>query len=125
VTWAGHRYGVRLRIARTAPCDARPAPNLRSPAMRVRQIAAGGVCVVAVLALAGCATSGFDEAHTQAQLERSGLTPTQAQCVTNGLTDKYALQQLASHSAPTQQEYDFTRSLLLRCKVTVPLVPPP
>jgi hypothetical protein len=82
---------------------------------------AGLGCVVVVLVLAGCATPGYDESRLQSELVRAGTTVPQAQCVTKGLTDKYAVSQLGSHSEPTAKERAFTRALLSKCGIKLPL----
>jgi hypothetical protein len=78
---------------------------------------------VGAILLAGCASPGYNESRLQSQLEHAGTTAAQARCVTKGLTDKYAVSQLGSHSEPSENELAFTLGLLKRCKVTVPLQP--
>jgi hypothetical protein len=82
-------------------------------------------CVATVLALAGCATPGYNPSRLEGQLERAGATPAQARCVVDGLTKKYAESQLGSHSEPSAGELAFTRGVLKACKVTLPLQPLP
>jgi len=84
---------------------------------------AGVGCVVCASVLAGCATPGYDESKLQSQLEHAGTTAPQAQCVTNGLTDKYTVTQLGSHSEPSENELVFTRGLLAKCGIKLPLQP--
>lgn len=79
----------------------------------------------AVVALAGCATPGFSQSRIESELVRAGATPEQARCVSQGLTDKYDESQLGSHSEPRPEEVDYTRLILKRCKVTLPLQPLP
>lgn len=78
-----------------------------------------------MVALAGCATPGYNRSRIESELVRAGATPEQARCVTEGLTDKYAESQLGSHSEPRPDEIDYTRVLLKRCNVTLPLQPRP
>ena len=73
--------------------------------------------------LAGCATPGYDASKLQSQLEHAGTTVSQAQCVTKGLTDKYTVTQLGSHSEPSEKEFVFTRALLAKCGIKLPLQP--
>jgi hypothetical protein len=80
-------------------------------------------CVVGAFVLAACAAPGYNQTKLESQLERSGATAAQARCVTKGLTDKYSLAQLGSQSAPTDKELTFTRGLLSKCGVTLPLQP--
>jgi hypothetical protein len=91
--------------------------------------------------LSGCATPGYNPPRLQSQLEHAGATPTQARCVTEGLSAKFDQNQLGSHSAPSllrpvkkatdppgteyENEYELTRDILKRCKVTLPLNPLP
>jgi hypothetical protein len=76
------------------------------------------------VALAGCATPGYNASRLQSELVRAGTTLEQARCVTNGLTDKFDENQLGSHSAPTSGEDATTRAILATCKVKLPLQPP-
>ncbi len=80
---------------------------------------------VALIALAGCATPGYNQSRVESELVRAGATPEQARCVTEGLTDKYAERQLGSHSEPRDPEINYTQLILKRCKVTLPLQPLP
>jgi hypothetical protein len=82
------------------------------------------VCL-AVAALAGCATPGYNPSRIESELVRAGATREQARCVTQALSDKYDERQLGSHSEPSPAEIDFTRLVLKRCKVTVPAQPQP
>jgi hypothetical protein len=84
---------------------------------------AGFACAAGASALAGCATPGYDASKLQSELEHAGTTVPQAQCVTKGLTDQYTVAQLGSHSEPSEKEFVFTRGLLARCGVTLPLQP--
>ena len=88
-----------------------------------RRAIAGLVSVVGAAALAGCATPGYDASKLQSELEHAGTTSAQAQCVTNGLTDQYTVAQLGSHSEPSEKELVFTRALLARCGIKLPLQP--
>ena len=87
--------------------------------------------MTAALALGGCATPGYNPSRLQSQLVEAGTTAAQARCVTNGLSDQFAETQLGSHSEPrtdpdpTKDEFRLTRDILKRCKVTLPLQPPP
>ena len=81
------------------------------------------VLLCLVVALSGCAQSGYDPGKLGAELERAGLSPTQARCVTDRMSAKFDLNQLASHSEPTAQEEATTRALIEQCGVTLP--PPP
>lgn len=95
----------------------------RRPVARARTRAIlGGLAVTA--ALAGCATPGYNASRIQSELERAGATSEQARCVTDGLSNKYDEKQLGSHSEPLDKEFEFTRALLKRCKVTLPVTPP-
>jgi hypothetical protein len=101
----------------------------------------GIVCVAAVGALAGCATPGYNPPRLQSQLEHAGASAEQAQCVTENLSAKFDESQLGSHSAPSllrpapkpsdppgtkyENEYELTRDILKKCKVTLPLNPLP
>ena len=82
-------------------------------------------CVATVLALAGCATPGYNPSRLQSQLEHAGATPAQARCVIDGLTKKYDENQLGSHSEPSAAEVSYTRGVLKACRVTLPLQPLP
>jgi hypothetical protein len=84
-----------------------------------------GLAGLAVVVLAGCATPGYSPSRIESELVRAGATEEQARCVTQGLSDKYDETQLGSHSVPKQDEVDYTRLLLRRCKVTLPLQPQP
>ena len=84
---------------------------------------------VALLALAGCATPGYNVSRIESELVQAGATPEQARCVTRALSDTYDANQLGSHSSPRsdpyEDEYQTTRDILKRCNVTLPLQPPP
>ena len=74
--------------------------------------------------LAGCATPGYNPTKIQSELVHAGATTTQARCVTDGLSKKYDANQLGSHSQPIAKEFAYTRVLLKKCNVTLPLLPP-
>jgi hypothetical protein len=80
---------------------------------------------VAVVALAGCATPGYNPSRIESELVRAGATREQARCVTQALTNKYDETQLGSHSEPGADEVDYTRLILKRCDVTLPVQPLP
>jgi hypothetical protein len=91
----------------------------------------------------------------QSQLVQAGTTLEQARCVTDGMSAKFDLNQLGSHSDPSAithpsptvssssttpprsrsaattttvkpvDEYQLTRDILKRCGVTLPLQAPP
>jgi hypothetical protein len=83
-------------------------------------------CALGCVALAGCATPGYDPPRLQSQLEHAGATPAQAACVTQHLSDKYDENQLGSHSPPTAKEIAAAREIIVKeCKVTLPLNPLP
>jgi len=84
---------------------------------------AGVVCAAAASVLTGCATPGYDASKLQSELEHAGTTVPQAQCVTQGLTDKYTVAQLGSHSEPSENEFVFTRGLFAKCGIKLPLQP--
>jgi hypothetical protein len=77
----------------------------------------GAGCLAGACVLAACAAPGYNETKLASQLEHAGATAAQARCVTNGLTDKYSVAQLGSHSAPSAKELTFTRGLLAKCGV--------
>ena len=79
--------------------------------------------MASAVALGGCATPGYDASRLQSELVQAGTTVEQAQCVTQGLTDTFAVSQLGSHSAPLEEEYRKTRAILAKCKVSLPLQP--
>jgi len=79
--------------------------------------------VVAVLAVSGCAAPGYNPSGLEAELVRVGATPAQAQCVTRGLTDTFAQNELGSHSAPSERELEKTRGIFTKCEVKLPLQP--
>jgi hypothetical protein len=83
----------------------------------------GAGCLVVAFVLAACAAPGYDQTKLESQLEHSGATAAQARCLTQGLTDKYSLAQLGSHSPPSDKELTFTRGLLSKCGVKLPLQP--
>lgn len=91
--------------------------------MRWFRTVTGFGCLAGALALAGCATPGFNASRLQSQLVHAGTTVDQARCVTKGLTDAFDESQLGSHSAPTADELTTTRTILSRCQVKVPLQP--
>jgi hypothetical protein len=72
------------------------------------------VLVVAV-ACAGCAQSGYDPNKLQRELVRAGLTQEQAQCVTDRMQGTFDIDQLGSHSEPTQKELETTRQIVEGC----------
>ena len=84
---------------------------------------------VALLALAGCATPGYNASRIENELVRAGATREQARCVTSAFSNEWDARQLASHSSPRsdhdEDEYATTRGILKRCNVTLPLQPPP
>ena len=87
---------------------------------------------LAILALAtaspvlgGCAQSGYDTRRLERELERAGIPTTQAQCVTAGLERTFDVQQLGSHSDPTERERQRTRDVLTQCGVNKPSPSPP
>jgi hypothetical protein len=80
-------------------------------------------CVVGAFALAGCAAPGYNGSRLQSQLVQAGATVAQAGCVTDGLTNKYTVTQLGSHSEPSAKELEFTRGLLAKCGVKLPRQP--
>jgi len=77
----------------------------------------------AAFALCGCAAPGYNPSGLEAELVRAGTTPAQAQCVTRGLTDTFAENELGSHSAPSERELAKTRDILAKCGVKLPLQP--
>jgi hypothetical protein len=83
--------------------------------------------VAAVLAFAGCATPGYSPGRIQSELVKAGATTTQAQCVTDGLTNKFDENQLGSHSEPRADgkvdEFKETRAILKKCGLKLPLQP--
>jgi len=87
-------------------------------------VAGLGCALAVVVAGAGCAAPGYDAGRLQSQLRDAGATEGQAVCVTDALTDKYATSQLGSHSEPKAAELAFTRGILKKCGVTLPLQPP-
>ena len=86
----------------------------------VRLAGAALVLSVAFVVGAGCAQSGYDVNKLQRELVRAGLTPSQAQCVTDGMQGTFDINQLGSHSEPTQKEIDTTRSIVEGCGVRLP-----
>jgi len=72
------------------------------------------VLVVAVAA-AGCAQSGYDPNKLQRELVRAGLTQQQAECVTDRMQGTFDIDQLGSHSEPTQGQLDTTREIVEGC----------
>lgn len=90
-------------------------------------------CVVGALTFAGCATPGYNPTRLESELVNAGTTPSQAECVTNGLSAKFDTNQLGSHSPPSlikvgktnENEYEVTRDVLKACKVTLALSPLP
>jgi hypothetical protein len=70
--------------------------------------------------LGGCAQSGYDTRRLERELERAGVPAAQAQCVTAGLERTFDVQQLGSHSEPTERERQRTRELLAQCGVNRP-----
>ena len=86
----------------------------RAAIVRAAVVAAG------VAAFGGCASPGYSASKLQRELTEAGLTAEQAKCVTDGMEEKLNLDQLASYSEPTAQEFAKTREILLRCKVTLP-----
>jgi hypothetical protein len=79
----------------------------------------------AVVAVAGCATPGYNPSRIESELVRAGATREQARCVTESLTNTYDENQLGSHSEPGPAELQKTRDILKACKVTLPLQPLP
>jgi hypothetical protein len=77
----------------------------------------------AVLVLTGCAAPGYKPSALESELVRVGATPAQAQCITNGLSAKFDLNELGAHSAPSEKELAKTRAILARCEVKLPLQP--
>jgi len=79
--------------------------------------------IVGAAVLSGCAQPGFNAQKLQRQLVQAGATPEQAQCVTSGLQDGHVplvgfdLNELASHSEPTDQESVSMHALLHLCEV--------
>jgi hypothetical protein len=71
--------------------------------------------LVAAVVGAGCAQSGYDPNKLQRELVRAGLTQQQAQCVTDGMQGTFDIDQLGSHSEPTQQQLDTTRNIVEGC----------
>ncbi len=101
----------------------------------------GFACVAGALALCGCATPGYNPSRLQSELVKAGATPQQAECVTDGMSAKFDENQLGSHSAPSalpptrkasdppgtryENEFELTRDILKKCKITLPLNPLP
>lgn len=83
----------------------------------------GAGCLVGAFVLGACAAPGYNDTKLAAQLVHAGATSAQARCVTDGLSNKYSLAQLGSHSAPSDKELTFTRGLLAKCGVKLPLRP--
>ena len=73
--------------------------------------------VVVVVALAGCAQSGYDASKLQKELRHANVTPEQARCVTNGMEQSFDILRLGSHSDPTSDEEAEARNILIRCGV--------
>jgi hypothetical protein len=72
---------------------------------------------------AGCAPGGYDAGELQAGLERAGLTPVQARCVTAGMERTFDLQQLASYTEPTERERRTLRRLVAGCTAPPTVAP--
>ncbi len=68
----------------------------------------------------GCAQSGYDTGKLEREMERAGVPAARAQCVTAGLERTFDVQQLGSHSDPTQRERQRTRDVLAQCGVNKP-----
>jgi hypothetical protein len=101
----------------------------------------GFASLTAAASLSGCATPGYNPSRLESQLEHAGATPTQARCVTEGMSTRFDRTQLGSHSAPSllrpvkkptdppgtkyENEYETTRDILKGCKVTLALNPLP
>jgi hypothetical protein len=104
-------------------------------------MAVGCGCLLGALTVAGCATPGYNPTRLESELVKAGTTPSQAQCVTQGLSGTFDTNQLGSHSAPSlippkpkktdppgtkyENEYELTRDILHDCKVTLALNPLP
>ena len=91
--------------------------------MRWRGFATSVVCALGAVALAGCATPGYNGSSLESQLVRAGATAAQARCITTALTDTFDVNQLGSHSAPTAKELTTTRGILSKCGVKLALQP--
>jgi hypothetical protein len=83
----------------------------------VRLVAVAALVFATSAVFTGCAQSGFDTARLDRELQRAGVSPSQAKCVTDGLGRIFDVQQLASHSDPTERERQRTRELLSQCGV--------
>jgi hypothetical protein len=83
----------------------------------VRLVALATLALATSVVLGGCAQSGFDTQKLDRELQRAGVTSAQAQCVTDGLGRIFDVQQLGSHSDPTERERQRTRELLSQCGV--------
>jgi hypothetical protein len=75
------------------------------------------VALLGCVALAGCASPGYSTSKVQSELERAGVTPTQARCVTDALENTIDPNKLSSHSEPNPDEITHTRELLTKCGV--------
>jgi hypothetical protein len=71
--------------------------------------------LVAAVTCAGCAQSGYDPNKLQRELVRAGLTQDQAECVTDRMQGTFDINQLGSHSEPTQKELDTTHQIIEGC----------
>jgi len=83
----------------------------------VRLVPVAFLALATSAALGGCAQSGYDTQRLERELQRAGVSPAQAQCVTSGLERTFDVQQLASHSDPTERERQRARELLAQCGV--------
>jgi hypothetical protein len=78
------------------------------------------VLLIALLALASCASPGYDPGRIRSELRRAGLTDAQARCVTDGMEKAFDPRELSIYSDPNAQELATTRGLVAKCGLKLP-----
>jgi hypothetical protein len=77
------------------------------------------VAIGATALLASCAQPGYDQAQLQRKLVRSGVTQSQAKCITDGLDNAFPdPNELVARSAPNAQQERTTTAIIKKCGVT-------
>jgi hypothetical protein len=75
---------------------------------------------VAAVALAACAQPGYSASKLQRELRRAGVSPQQAQCVTDAMENTFDPLKLGSHAEPSADDLARVRALLNKCGVKTP-----
>lgn len=76
-----------------------------------------GAIVLTGFFASGCAMGGYDPGALRSHLVAAGVTPAQAKCVVDGMTEKFGDNRLGGRADATGAELKLQRAILRRCGV--------